>query len=275
MGCLEWRLCYLWLWLQKRDIKPSTEVLELPWHILGWKIKWLGFNLHKSWQRKKNSRSHLLHPLAMQVSAYNGATGETRGWRWQKAQHSGDDGDRLNENNQAPLYFLTSTDPKLTLNIANSIWIRGRLKFSEAFVRTVKQDYQADAQKLISLIPSRMMSLTNGLKMKLRAILIRLLLLPIILVNDHVFDEWSRLILAEPGAVLLKRILPAIRVLLWLMDRAWRCRQCTRPPFWSLKTASFQALRLPYGEWADTTVLFLPNEDSSLSDFQQQLNQSN
>ncbi|MDD3308026.1 MAG: serpin family protein, partial [Acetobacterium sp.] len=43
-----------------------------------------------------------------------------------------------------------------------------------------------------------------------------------------------------------------------------------------LKTSDFQALRLPYGEDAQMAmVLFLPNEEASLSEFYQQLNQDN
>ncbi|WP_286945562.1 serpin family protein [Acetobacterium sp. UBA5834] len=262
---------------KKNEIsKPSTEVLNSFDTSLVEKTNDFGFNLYKKLAtEKKNSMiSPVGISLAMEM-AYNGATGETREAMAKALNIQGIDGDRLNENNQALLYFLTSTDPKLTLNIANSIWMREDFKFSEAFVKTVKQDYQADAQKLDFADPKSADVINKWVKDETQGNIDQIVTPPIdpetimFLINAVYFKgAWSSPFEKDLTSDQSFTLADGQSVTVPTMYQTGS--------FDYLKTASFQALRLPYGENEQMAmVLFLPNEDSSLSDFQQQLNQDN
>lgn len=103
-----------------------------------------GFNLYKDLARE--NENIMISPVSVsagRVGAYNGAIGRGHG---QGIECSGSWLDRLNKNNLALLYYLTSADPELTLNIANSIWILKILNFQPH--RGSEKCYQAEAKKL-------------------------------------------------------------------------------------------------------------------------------
>ena len=132
-----------------RMAKPDQAVLDAFDITLVEKTNDFGFNLYKNLARE--NENIMISPVSVSLAmamVYNGANGVTREDMARALNVQGLELDRLNKNNLALLYYLTSADPELTLNIANSIWMLEDFKFSEAFVATVKNDYQAEAKKL-------------------------------------------------------------------------------------------------------------------------------
>ena len=256
--------------------KPDEDVLNSFDASLVEKTNEFGFNLYK--KLTQGNQNMMVSPVGVSLAmdmAYNGATGETQAAMAKALNIQGIDIERLNKNNLALLYFLTSADPKLTLTIANSLWMVEDFKFSEAFVKTVRQDYQADAKKLDFADPKSADVINKWVKDETQGNIDQIVTPPIdpetimFLINAVYFKgAWSS---------------PFEKAL--TSDQSFKLadgQSVTVPTMYQsgsfdyLKTVDFQALRLPYGEDEQMAmVLFLPNEDSSLIAFQQQLNQTN
>lgn len=256
--------------------KPDQDVLNSFDVSMVEKTNEFGFNLYKN--MAQGNENMMISPVSVSLAmdmAYNGAAGETRTAIAKALNIQGIEVEKLNKNNLALLYLLTTADPKLTLNIANSIWMVDDFKFSDAFVETVKTDYQADARTLDFSDPKSADVINKWVKDKTQGNIDQIVTPPIdpetimFLVNAVYFKgAWTSpfekdlttnqsFILADGQTVTVPTMYQS-------------------GSFDYLKTADFQALRLPYGEDKQMAmVLFLPNEDVSLSEFQKQLNQDN
>ena len=233
-----------------------------------------GFNLYKNMAQE--NENIMISPVGVSLAmemAYNGATGATREAMARALNIQGIDLERLNKNNQALIYLMTTADPKVTLNIANSIWMVEDFKFSEAFVETVQNDYLAEAKKL-NFADSKSADVINKwVKEQTRGTIDQIVTSPIdpetimFLINAVYFKgEWTSPFEQELTADQSFNRTDGQTVMVPTMFQSGS--------FDYLKTASFEALRLPYGEDEQIAmVLFLPNQDSSLGEFQQQLSQ--
>jgi len=256
--------------------KPDENVLDSFDISMVEKTNDVGFNLYKNMALGKENMmiSPVSVSLAMEM-VYNGATGATREAIAKALNIQGIDVERLNKNNRALIYFLTSTDPQVTLTIANSIWMVDGFKFSEVFLETVENDYQAEAKKLDFSDPKSADTINKWLADQTQGTIDQIVTPPIdpetimFLINAIYFKgAWTS---------------PFEKAL--TTDQSFKLadgQTVTVPTMYQsgtfdyLKTSDFEALRLPYGEDAQMAmVLFLPNEEASLSEFYQQLNQDN
>ena len=108
-----------------RMAKPDQAVLDAFDITLVEKTNDFGFNLYKNLARE--NENIMISPVSVSLAmamVYNGANGVTREDMARALNVQGLELDRLNKTNLALLYYLTSADPELTLNIANSIWIK-------------------------------------------------------------------------------------------------------------------------------------------------------
>ena len=256
--------------------KPDENVLDSFDISMVEKTNDVGFNLYKNMALGKENMmiSPVSVSLAMEM-VYNGATGATREAIAKALNIQGIDVERLNKNNRALIYFLTSTDPQVTLTIANSIWMVEDFKFSEVFLETVENDYQAEAKKLDFSDPKSADTINKWVADQTQGTIDQIVTPPIdpetimFLINAIYFKgAWTS---------------PFEKAL--TTDQSFKLadgQTVTVPTMYQsgtfdyLKTSDFEALRLPYGEDAQMAmVLFLPNEEASLSEFYQQLNQDN
>lgn len=254
--------------------KPDAEVLSSFDVAMVEKTNDFGFNLYKNMAQE--NENIMISPVGVSLAmemAYNGATGATREAMARALNIQGIDLERLNKNNQALIYLMTTADPKVTLNIANSIWMVEDFKFSEAFVETVQNDYLAEAKKL-NFADSKSADVINKwVKEQTRGTIDQIVTSPIdpetimFLINAVYFKgEWTSPFEQELTTEQSFNRTDGQTVMVPTMFQSGS--------FDYLKTASFEALRLPYGEDEQIAmVLFLPNQDSSLGEFQQQLSQ--
>lgn len=256
--------------------KPDQDVLNSFDASMVERANEFGFNLYKN--LAQSNENMMISPVSISLAmdmAYNGATGETREAMAKALNIQGIEIENLNNNNLGLLYLLTTADPKLTLNIANSIWMVDDYKFSETFVKTVKDDYQADARKLDFSDPKSADVINKWVKDETQGNIDQIVTPPI--------DPETIMLLIN--AVYFKGAWTSPFETALTTDQSFKLadgQTVTVPTMYQsgsfnyLKTADFQALRLPYGEKQQMAmVLFLPNQDVSLSDFQTQLNQDN
>lgn len=256
--------------------KPEEDVLRAFDLAIVERTNDFGFNLYKN--LALNNENIMISPVSVSLAlemAYNGAAGETREEMAKALNIQGIDGETLNKNNQALLYLLTMADPKLRLDIANSIWLQQGFEFSQVFLNTVTQAYQAEAQTLDFSDPRSVDTINKWVKAKTQDAIEEIVVPPIdsqtimFLINAVYFKgPWT-----DPFEKEATSDQPFIRgdqqtVMVPMMFK--------NASFDYFKNANFEALRLPYGEAERIAmVLFLPDEDSDLNAFQQQLNEKN
>ena len=148
-------------------------------------------------------------------------------------------------------------------------------KFSEAFVATVKNDYQAEAKKLDFADPKSADVINKWVNDKTRGTIDQIVTPPIdsqtimFLINAVYFKgSWTSPFETELTSEQAFNLVDGQTVTVPTMYQSGS--------FDYLKSSGFQALRLPYGEDEQMAmVLFLPDQNTSLSEFQNQLNQDN
>lgn len=262
---------------KKTDIsKPDAEVLNAFDADMVEKSNDFGFNLYKNLALKNENMmiSPVSVSLAMEM-AYNGAAGATREAMAKALNIQGIDVEQLNKNNRALIYFLTTAAPEVNLNIANSIWMVEDFKFSEVFLETVQDSYQAEAKKLDFTDPKSAEVINKWVKDQTQGTIDQIVTPPIdpetimFLINAVYFKgAWTSPFEKELTTDQPFKLADGQTVTVPTMYQSGS--------FDYLKTADFQALRLPYGEDQQIAMmLFLPNEGVSLEEFQKQLNGDN
>lgn len=262
---------------KKTDIsKPDAEVLNAFDADMVEKSNDFGFNLYKNLALENENMmiSPVSVSLAMEM-AYNGAAGATREAMAKALNIQGIDVEQLNKNNRALIYFLTTAAPEVNLNIANSIWMVEDFKFSEVFLETVQDSYQAEAKKLDFTDPKSAEVINKWVKDQTQGTIDQIVTPPIdpetimFLINAVYFKgAWTSPFEKELTTDQPFKLADGQTVTVPTMYQSGS--------FDYLKSADFQALRLPYGEDQQIAMmLFLPNEGVSLEEFQKQLNGDN
>jgi serpin B len=206
---------------------------------------------------------------------YNGAAGATREAMAVALKLEGIDIKTLNQNNQALLYLLSTADSKVTVDIANSLWLRDGFELNQDFSDRVETHYLATLQTLDFSDPKSPAAINKWVEENTRGMIKEIITPPIdpaavmFLINAMSFKgEWTS---------------PFDKELTSEQDFKTGAGQTVKVPmmfqsgaFDYLKAANFQAVRMPYGEEDRMAMyLFLPNEDANLAQFQEQLNQAN
>ncbi len=256
--------------------KPDEDILNAFDPAIVERTNDFGFNLYKN--VALNSENIMISPVSVSLAlemAYNGAVGKTREEMAKALNIQGIDGQALNKNNQALLYLLTTTDPEIRLDIANSIWLEQGFEFSQEFLNTATQNYQAEAQTLDFSDPQSAKTINKWVKDKTQDAIEEIVTSPIdpqtimFLINAVYFKgPWTHPFEKEATSEqpFIKEDQQTVEVPMMVKNAS----------FDYLEMANFKALRLPYGEAeAMAMVLFLPDEDSDLKAFEQELNQKN
>ncbi len=256
--------------------KPDEEVLNGFDSAIVEKTNDFGFNLYKN--LASSNENIMISPVSVSLAlemAYNGADGKTKEDMAKALNIQGIELEALNKNNLALLYLLTTADPEIRVDIANSIWMHQEFEFSETFLNTVIKDYQAEAQTLDFSDPKSVDTINKWVKEKTQDAIEDIVVPPIdpqtimFLINAVYFKgPWT-----DPFEKEVTSDQPFIKgddqtVTVPMMFKS--------DSFDYLERSNFQALKLPYGQAERISmILFLPNEDSDLAGFEQELNETN
>src|SRR5262247_3455071 len=110
-----------------------------------------GFDLFQQLRRQAANKNVFFSPLSVTVAlamTYNGAAGETKNAMARALKIEGMNHAELNRESADLLKALKSSDPKIELAIANSLWARGGMRFNEDFLARNRQFYGAEISTL-------------------------------------------------------------------------------------------------------------------------------
>ncbi|QIZ69810.1 serpin family protein [Oxynema aestuarii] len=220
-------------------------------------------------QKERNifiSPSSIFLALSM---TYNGASGDTQTAIADTLGFGEMDLERVNQENLNFQNSLENADDRVTLNIANSLWLNQNLQFLPDFVQRVGESYQAKIERVNFSNTAVTRQINNWVKMqtngKIDSIVDRLD--PdtlILLVNALYFKgEWSEPFPEEETTEAPFTLLNNEKKQIPLMSQSGDYRY--------LETEQFQAVNLPYGKGRFSMYVFLPKKEVSLTQFYESL----
>ena len=202
----------------------------------------------------------------------NGAQGKTGSEIAQTLEWQGD----LAELNQAYAEWSTRApvkDPKVELDVANSLWVRRGLGILPAFLDTNRRYFGAEVQELNFNDPGSTDVINSWVKTKTREKIDKVLdsidpQAALFLINAIYFKGmWTEKFDAEQTKDEGFTTAAANEIRVPMMRRNGKYRYFGTP--------DFQAVSLPYGDKRLSMYVFLPAKESSLAKFQSNLNADN
>lgn len=256
--------------------KPDDRILNAFQETLVAKTNDFGFNLYR--ELDSGDENIMISPVSVAMAlsmADNGARGETQKAIAAVLKTNDVDIDTVNANNLALLYYLSNADPQVRLSIANSLWLNQEDSFAANFTDRAKSFYHATAQELDFGKADAAAVINQWVKKKTQGLIDEIVAPPVdpdsvlYLINAVYFKgEWTQPFDTERTVTQTFFVNDQQTVTVPMMYQSG--------VFDYYRGQGFQALRLPYGqEERLAMMLFLPDEESSLTQFQSQLNSEN
>jgi serine protease inhibitor len=231
-----------------------------------------GFELFNQLQRKDPGKNIFYSPLSVMLAlsmAYNGAAGETKEAMRRTLKTEGLSLNELNAASAALINSLRSSDPKVELAIANSLWARREVKFREDFLDRNRQFFAAEAASLDFGAPYALPTINNWVsrntKSKIPSIMNRINPDDVMFLINAIYfkGQWEKKFKKE-----LTKNEP-------FYPLAGPQKEIPMMSQWGnylfYRGDKFQAVRLFYGDKGVSLDLFLPDKDSSIGDFLKRL----
>ena len=235
-----------------------------------------GFNLFNALWETEQNQNIFISPFSISVAlamTLNGAAGETKQAMIDTLQLQEIDTNSINSSYAQLQQTLQTSDPKVTLTIANSLWGNQGIQFTPDFLQRNTQFFNAEISILDFLDPNSLTTINQW-------------------VNDNTNSKIPK-ILDEIDANAVLFLINAI-----YFKGAWQTEfdpAHTRDGTFHLTNGSkkqvpmmfrsgryshyrgdaFQAVNLPYGGGRISMYIFLPSRDSNLNTFLESLNPEN
>ncbi len=251
---------------QKKSIAPANSKLIAANTQFGFKL----FDQLAKQDAGKNifvSPSSVAFALAM---IYNGASGETQQAMAKALEVNGMSLQELNRANAALQAMLASSDPKVQLNIANSLWARKGVTFKPEFIKRTRDFYAAEVSDLDFALPSAPVTINKWVSQKTNGKIDKIIeTIPsdaiLYLINAIYFKgTWSQQFAKSKTKTGRFTLLNGATKQHPLMSQTGRYRY--------LENGEFQAISLPYGAGSTSMYIFLPGKNSNLNAFLTNLN---
>ena len=236
-----------------------------------------GFNLFNTLSKEQPNKNIFISPTSVALAlsmTYNGVSGETKQEMTKVLEFTGMTPQQINAANQALQNSFQKADPNVQVLIANSLWAQQGFSLKPEFMQTNQKYYNANLTELDFSNPQALSIINNWVSQKTQGKI------------DKIVDKIS------PGGVLF--LINAIYFKgNWQtpFDKSQTANKTfsltdgssKQHPMMSQKgnfgyyeTDQFQAVSLPYGkEGALAMYIFLPNSNSNLPTFLQQLTLEN
>jgi serpin B len=231
-----------------------------------------GFNLYSQLTKRGADKNIFVSPASIALAlamTYNGASGETQKAMTRALELQGLTLAEINAANAQLKTALENADPKVKLEIANSLWAREGVQFQPEFVKANRDFYKAEVAELdfnqssaVATINAWVSKSTHGKIDKIVDQISRDTLL--FLINAIYFKgSWSE----KFDAALTKEenftLAGGKQMKHPLMSQSGR--------YAYFENDKFQAVALPYGDKRINMYLFLPNQNSTLAEFHKAL----
>ncbi|MEG4082943.1 serpin family protein [Microcoleus sp. POL10_C6] len=236
-----------------------------------------GFNLFNSLTKQQPNQNIFISPTSVALAlsmAYNGVSGKTKQEMTKVLELTGMTPQEVNEGNQALQNSLQKVDPNVQVSIANSLWAKQGFSLKPEFLQINQHYYNAHLTELDFMNPQAPSIINNWVSQKTQGKI------------DKIVDRISSdQVLFLINAIYFKGN--------WKtpFDKSQTANKTFSLPdgsskqhpmmsqkgfYWYYETHQFQAVSLPYGkEGALAMYIFLPNSNSNLATFLQQLTPAN
>ena len=227
-------------------------------------------------QLRGNKEENLfISPASVAIAlamTYNGAAADTRQAMAQTLEFQGLSLDQINQGNARLRQALSNPDPKVKLNLANSLWLQQGFTFKPEFLQSNEKFFGASLQALNFADPRALKTINAWVAQatagKITEI-VKQLQPPLVIINAIYFKgTWTR-----PFNKALTRDLP-FTLVSGRQKQVPMMSQSGRYKYYQGK--NFQAVSLPYGDKGRFNLkIFLPDQNSSLKEFLRELNADN
>jgi serine protease inhibitor len=238
-----------------------------------------GFDLFNQLQLQQKSQSQniLISPQSMAIAlamTRNATAGETQAEMTQVLELGQLDPKTVDLSYNQLIKTLKTADPSVELAIANSLWVNQNINLNQDFIQTTQDFYQGKVSSLNFAAPAARNTINQWVASntahKIPEIVQEiasddaLFLLNAIYFKGNWTSEFApNATTAQPFYLQAKKTKPVA-----MMSQAGDYRY--------YQNEDFQAIRLPYGKQGELGMyIFLPQENSNLEQFQQQLNLAN
>ena len=235
-----------------------------------------GFKLLMDLQERQPDANIMISPLSISIAltmTYNGAAGETQRAMAEVLEIEGLGIDTVNRSNATLRNSLENTDPKVEIAIANSIWSRQGVEFNPSFLERNREFFEAEIGSLnfndplaLQVINGWVETNTNG---KIKQIVQRINPGTLIFLINAIYfkGSWQKEFDKSATRDGIFHLSDGGKKRVQMMYR-----KGAYPHF---RGENFEAARLPYGDGKVSMYVFLPNRDSNLNDFIEQLKPEN
>jgi len=236
-----------------------------------------GFKLFAEIVKQDTGKNIFVSPASVAIAlamTYNGAGGETKQAMAGALQLHGMSLEEVNRANAALRAILENPDPKVQLDIANSLWARKGIIFKPVFMKRNEDFYGAEVTTLDfddpaapSTINSWVSKKTNG---KINKIIESISSDAILFLINAIYfkGNWTVEFAKEKTEERPFYLLDGRQENHSMMSQSGNYRY--------YRGENFQGVSLPYGENKRVSMyIFLPNKDFSLKEFLESLNAEN
>jgi len=227
-----------------------------------------GFDLFQQLRRQEMNKNVFFSPLSVTVAlamTYNGAAGETKNAMARALKIEGMNNDELNRASADLLKTLKSSDPKIELDIANSLWARAGMRFKEDFLARNRQFYGAEISTLDFNSPQSAATINQWVsastKGKISQIIDKIEPQQVMFLINAVYfkGQWQKRFEKALTSEQPFHLLGGQKKPVQMMTQSGN--------YLYHRGNKFQAVSLPYGKGGVSLYLFLPDEGSSLDEF--------
>ena len=234
--------------------------------------KRFGFELFNQLQLKDKGKNVFYSPLSVSFAlsmAYNGAAGETKEAMRRALKIEDVSLDQLNEQSSTLIDLLSSSDSKVELAVANSLWARRGVEFKKDFLERNRQFFAAEVASLDFRAPGALTAINNWVsrntKDKIPTIIDRINANDVMFLINAVYfkGEWE---------YKFKKELTKNGPFYPLSGPQKEVPMMSQSGYLEYYHGDkFQALRLFYADKTVSLDLFLPDKDSSIDDLLKRL----
>ena len=218
----------------------------------------------------------MLSPVSVSLAlamTYNGAEGDTKTGMEETLNLSGLSTREINESYQSLMEALLSVDPKVTMEIANSIWYRQGFSIEQDFIDVNREYYDARVEALDFNSPDAVQTINNWVGDQTQGKIPKIIdsidpLTMMYLINAIYFNgKWSHQFDKDKTSQQPFYLADGSEIQADMMQ--------TEAGFRYLGNDLFQAVGMPYGRGNYSMVCMLPREDLEVGDLIQQMDAEN
>ena len=236
-----------------------------------------GFNLFHTLSKQEPNQNIFISPTSVALAlsmTYNGVSGETKQEMTKVLEFTGMTPQEINAANQNLQNSLQKVDPNVQVLIANSLWAKQGFSLKPEFMQINQEYYKANLTEIDFTIPQAPSIINNWVSQKTQGKIAQIVdeisLDPVLFLINAIYFKGNWQTPFDKSQTANKTFYltdgSSQQHLMMSQSGFYRC----------YATDTFQAVSLPYGKkGALSMYIFLPNSNTNLATFSQQLTPEN